>query len=40
VRCKGGVSHNPEESVTEADVALALDAFEATVLRLADGYEG
>jgi allantoate deiminase len=39
VRCKGGVSHNPDEHVTEADVAKALDAFEATVLSLADGYE-
>jgi len=25
VRCKGGVSHNPRESVTEADVAVAID---------------
>jgi allantoate deiminase len=40
VRCRGGVSHNPDEHVTEADVAKALDAYEATVLRLADGYEG
>lgn len=36
VRCAGGVSHHPDESVTEADVARALDAFEATVLALAD----
>jgi allantoate deiminase len=35
VRCAGGVSHHPDESVTEADVALALDAFEAAVLALA-----
>ena len=25
VRCKGGASHNPGESVTEADVAVAID---------------
>ena len=28
VRCKGGISHNPAESVEEADVAVALDALE------------
>ena len=38
VRCAGGVSHHPDESVTEADVARALDAFEAAVLALADGH--
>ncbi len=27
VRCKGGISHNPAESVTEADVAVALDVL-------------
>jgi allantoate deiminase len=27
VRCKGGVSHNPAESVTEADVAEAIDVL-------------
>jgi allantoate deiminase len=31
VRCAGGVSHHPDESVTEADVALAVDALEAFV---------
>jgi allantoate deiminase len=36
VRCAGGVSHHPDESVTEADVAAALAAFEAAVLALAD----
>jgi allantoate deiminase len=35
VRCAGGVSHHPDESVTEADVTAALDAFEAAVLALA-----
>jgi allantoate deiminase len=28
VRCRGGVSHNPAESVAEADVAVAVDALE------------
>ena len=37
IRCKGGVSHHPDESVTKADVAAALDAYEATVLALAAG---
>jgi allantoate deiminase len=31
VRCRGGVSHNPAESVEEADVAVALDALERFV---------
>lgn len=35
VRCKGGVSHHPDESVTRADVAAALDAYEAAVRALA-----
>ncbi|WP_198414319.1 M20/M25/M40 family metallo-hydrolase [Cryobacterium sp. Hh7] len=39
VRCRGGISHHPDESVTEADVALALDAFEAAVLALAEQYD-
>jgi allantoate deiminase len=28
VRCKGGISHNPAESVEAADVAVAIDALE------------
>lgn len=36
VRCEGGVSHNPAEHVTEADVAATIDAFERAVLALAD----
>lgn len=37
VRCgNGGVSHHPDESVTLEDVALAIDAFEAAVLAVAD----
>lgn len=36
VRCgNGGISHHPDESVTEEDVALAIDAFEAAILHLA-----
>jgi allantoate deiminase len=35
VRCKGGVSHNPAESVTSEDVAVALDVLERFVLLLA-----
>jgi allantoate deiminase len=35
VRCRGGVSHHADESVREADVALAIDALEAAVLQLA-----
>ena len=35
VRCMGGVSHHPDESVRQADVAAALDAFEAAVLAVA-----
>ena len=27
VRCKGGISHNPAESVTESDVAVAIDVL-------------
>src|SRR3954471_18279679 len=37
VRCAGGVSHNPAESVTAADVAVAIDVATRTVARLADG---
>ena len=35
VRCKGGISHHPAESVTEADVALAIDAFSRATTLLA-----
>lgn len=34
VRCKGGVSHHPAESVTIDDVALAIDAYSRAVLAL------
>jgi acetylornithine deacetylase/succinyl-diaminopimelate desuccinylase-like protein len=36
VRCKGGVSHNPAESVTEADVAEAIDVLSRSLELLAD----
>ncbi len=35
VRCAGGVSHHPDESVDEADVAVALDVLETFVRGLA-----
>jgi len=35
LRCKGGVSHHPDEQVRKQDVATALDAYEAAVLALA-----
>lgn len=31
MRCKGGISHHPDESVLEDDVALALQALLLTV---------
>ena len=37
LRCgNGGISHHPDETVTVHDVALALDAFEAAVLAVAE----
>lgn len=39
LRCgNDGISHHPDEIVSSADVAAALDAFEAAVLAVADGY--
>ena len=35
VRCAGGVSHDPLESVSEEDVAVALDVLEHVVRSLA-----
>jgi allantoate deiminase len=35
VRCKGGVSHHPDESVTLEDVALAIEALSNTLKKLA-----
>ena len=39
VRCKGGVSHHPDESVQTSDVALALDALTNAILELADRHD-
>jgi allantoate deiminase len=38
LRCRGGVSHHPDEHVTAADVAAALDAYEAAVRHLVSEY--
>ncbi len=35
LRCADGISHHPDESVLAADVAIGLDAFEATLDRVA-----
>lgn len=40
LRCAGGVSHHPDESVLEEDVALAIDAMTASVMQLAHHYTG
>ncbi|HCZ9101328.1 TPA: allantoate amidohydrolase [Klebsiella michiganensis] len=37
VRCKGGISHHPAESVTADDVALAIAAFSRAVSALDSG---
>ena len=38
VRCKGGVSHHPEESVSEADIAVAIETMSDFVMALASKY--
>ena len=38
VRCAGGVSHHPDESVDEADMALAVDALGRFVEGAAERY--
>jgi allantoate deiminase len=38
VRCQGGVSHDPRESVSEADVAVALDVLEHVVRASSEAY--
>ena len=35
VRCRGGISHNPAEHVSAADMGLAIEALIATIGRLA-----
>lgn len=37
VRCKGGISHSPAESVALEDVAVAIEVLERFIMRLADG---
>lgn len=39
VRCKGGLSHHPAESVQTADVAKAIAAFEDFILALAASHD-
>ena len=36
VRCKDGISHHPDESVREDDVAVAIDVTEVFLRLLAD----
>jgi len=38
IRCEGGISHNPAESVTEADCALAARAMLGFVDKLSDQF--
>jgi allantoate deiminase len=33
VRCAGGISHDPRESVAEADVAVAVDVVEGFLAK-------
>jgi len=40
VRCAGGVSHQPDESVDAADVAVALDVLDGFLRRLAERVSG
>jgi acetylornithine deacetylase/succinyl-diaminopimelate desuccinylase-like protein len=35
VRCRGGISHNPAESVTAEDVAVAIEVMERFLTLLA-----
>ncbi len=37
VRCRGGISHNPNEHAEAADIALAVEALVAAILSLAAG---
>ena len=37
VRCKGGISHHPAESVAPEDVAAAIEVLEQFLLLLAKG---
>jgi len=35
VRCRGGVSHNPEEYASPADIGLAIEALIGTITGIA-----
>jgi allantoate deiminase len=35
VRCKGGVSHSPAESVEQSDVAVAVEVLDRFLQRMA-----
>src|SRR5262249_28671890 len=39
VRCKGGISHHPDESVNVDDVRIALEVLTDFILRLAKTHE-
>ncbi len=36
VRCRGGISHNPAESVTQEDVAVAIKVVESFLQLLSE----
>lgn len=36
VRCRGGVSHHPDESVQEGDIGIAIDVVEGFLRGLGD----
>ncbi len=38
VRCAGGISHHPDESVTRDDVAQAIRAYLLTIMRVAEQH--
>ena len=40
IRCKGGISHNPAESVDPADAALAVRAMTGFIKALAESWPG
>jgi allantoate deiminase len=40
VRCAGGVSHHPDESVSEADVGVGVDALTRFVELVAERWSG
>ncbi len=39
VRCAGGISHHPDESVTTEDVALAIRAYLLAILQVAEQHQ-